>query len=124
MQNLNKEQVFAQYEQADLYVLPGTHEAASVTMIEAMAFSVPAISGTDNGTASYIEEGINGYVFEDCSLEDLKKKLELVVCDRENIPRMGKAGYEHVLAHFQFANYYSVVEEILRLSAETGSGEK
>ncbi|MCI8847154.1 MAG: glycosyltransferase family 4 protein [Lachnospiraceae bacterium] len=124
LQNLNKEQVFAQYEQADLYVLPGTHEAASVTMIEAMAFSVPAISGTDNGTASYIEEGINGYVFEDCSLEDLKKKLELAVCDKENIPRMGKAGYEHVLAHFQFANYYSVVEEILRLSAETGSGEK
>ena len=68
---------------------------------------MPAISGTDNGTASYIEEGINGYVFEDCSLEDLKKKLELVVCDRENIPRMGKAGYEHVLAHFQFANLCS-----------------
>ena len=113
LQNLNKEQVFAQYGQADIYVLPGTHEAASVTMIEAMACSVPAISGSDNGTASYIEEGITGYVFKDCDLEDLKEKLELIVCDKENIIKMGKAGYEHVLAHFQFANYYRVVKKIL-----------
>lgn len=81
-------------------------------MIEAMAFSVPAISGSDNGTASYIEEGINGYVFEDNNLEDLKKKLEMIVCDKENIPKMGKAGYQHVLDHFQFKNYFNVVEEI------------
>ena len=112
LKNLNKEQVCAQYSQSDVYVLAGTREAASITMIEAMAFSVPAISGSDNGTASYIEEGINGYVFEDNNLEDLKKKLEMIVCDKENIPKMGKAGYQHVLDHFQFKNYFNVVEEI------------
>lgn len=114
LRNLNKEQVFAQYGQTDVYVIPSTGEPASITVIEAMAFSVPAISGTDNGTASYIREGVNGYVFRDNDKEDLKKKLELIVCDRENIPRMGKAGYEHVLANFQFANYYGVVEKIMK----------
>lgn len=119
LQNLNKEQVYAQYDQADVYVLPGTQEAASITMIEAMAFSIPAISGTDNGTASYIQEGISGYVFEDNDKEDLKKKLEMIVSDRENLVKMGKAGYENVRDNFQFANYYSVVEEILnRMNAE------
>ena len=112
LQNLNKKQVFAQYEQSDVYVIPSTEEPASITVIESMAFSVPAVSGSDNGTASYIEEGVNGYVFRDNDKEDLKKKLELIICDRENIPRMGKAGYEHVLAEFQFVNYYRVVEEI------------
>lgn len=112
LRNLNKKQVFAQYEQSDVYVIPSTEEPASITVIEAMAFSVPAVSGSDNGTASYIEEGVNGYVFRDNDKEDLKKKLEQIICDRENVPRMGKAGYEHVMKEFQFANYYRVVEEI------------
>lgn len=114
LHNLNKEQIFAQYAQSDVYVVPSTGEPASITVIEAMAFSVPAISGSDNGTASYIQEGINGYVFEDNNKADLVAKLEKIICNRDNIPKMGKAGYEHVLADFQFANYYSVVEEIRR----------
>lgn len=114
LQNLNKEKVLEQYAQADIYVVPSTQEPASITVIEAMAFSLPAISGTDNGTASYIEEGVNGYVFEDNNKEDLIKKLERIVCDRDNIPQMGKAGYESVINRFQFENYYEVVEEIRR----------
>lgn len=114
LQNLNKEKVLEQYAQADIYVVPSTQEPASITVIEAMAFSLPAISGTDNGTASYIEEGVNGYVFEDNNKEDLIKKLERIVCDRDNIPKMGKAGYESVINRFQFENYYEVVEEIRR----------
>ncbi|NLL77138.1 MAG: glycosyltransferase family 4 protein [Clostridiales bacterium] len=112
LKNLGKEQVFAQYEQADVYVVPSTAEPASITVIEAMAFSIPSISGSDNGTASYIDEGVNGYVFKDNDKEDLKKKLEMIVCDKDNIPLMGKKGYESVLANFQFKNYYDVVEEI------------
>lgn len=114
LQNLNKEKVLEQYAQADVYVVPSTQEPASITVIEAMAFSLPAISGTDNGTASYIEEGVNGYVFEDNNKEDLIKKLEHIVCDRDNIPKMGKAGYESVINRFQFKSYYEVVEEIRR----------
>lgn len=112
LQNLNKEKVLQQYAQTDVYVVPSTQEPASITVIEAMAFSVPSISGTDNGTASYIEEGVNGYVFQDNDTEDLTRKLEMIIRDRENIPSMGRAGYESVLRNFQFKNYYDVVEEI------------
>lgn len=119
LKNLNKEQVFIQYEQADVYVVPSTEEPASITVIEAMAFSVPAISGSDNGTASYIEQGVTGYVFEDNSKEDLKKKLEIIVSNRENIFKMGKSAYNSVINKFQFINYYSIVEKIYgKLSSE------
>ncbi len=119
LQNLNQEKVFAQYAQTDVFVLPSTGEPAAVTLVEAMAFSVPAVSGTDNGTASYIKEGVTGYVFEDNSLESLKEKLEKIISDRANVPKMGKAAYEHVVANFQFANYYSVVEEICQSHSKT-----
>ena len=111
--NLNRQEVYEQYKKADVYVVPSTGEPASITVIEAMAFSVPAISGSDNGTASYIDFGKTGYVFEDNNKEDLKDKLEKIVCDKENLMKMGAAGYHHVKDNFQFENYYSQIRQIL-----------
>ena len=112
--NLNLKEISEQYSKADVYVVPSTGEPASITVIEAMAFSVPAISGTDNGTASYIDYGKTGYVFEDNDKKDLEDKLEKIICDRENLMKMGAAGYDHVREHFQFRNYYGRIEEILK----------
>lgn len=111
--NLNREEVSKEYKKADIYVVPSTGEPASITVIEAMAFSIPAISGSDNGTASYIEDGKTGYVFEDNNKNDLKNKLEKIVSDRMQIPKMGAAGYQHVKECFQFKNYYEQIEKIL-----------
>lgn len=110
--NLNRQQVSEEYKKADLYVVPSTGEPASITVIEAMAHSIPAISGTDNGTASYIDYGKTGYVFEDNNKEDLKDKLEKIICDRDDLMKMGAAGYQHVKDHFQFKNYFERIEEI------------
>ena len=112
--NLNRTEISEHYSKADVYVVPSTGEPASITVIEAMAFSVPAISGTDNGTASYIDYGKTGYVFEDNDKKDLEDKLEKIICDRENLMKMGAAGYDHVREHFQFRNYYGRIEEILK----------
>ena len=112
--NLNREAVAQEYKKADVYVVPSTGEPASITVIEAMAHSVPAISGSDNGTASYIDYGKTGYVFEDNNKADLKDKLEKIICDRENLVKMGAAGYQHVKDNFQFRNYYGQIEEIMK----------
>lgn len=111
--NLDREAVYEQYKKADVYVVPSTGEPASITVIEAMAFSVPAISGSDNGTASYIDYGKTGYVFEDNNKKDLIDKLEKVICSRDNIMKMGAAGYRHVKDNFQFENYYGQIQKIL-----------
>ena len=112
--NLNKKRVMDEYANADLYVIPSTGEPASITVIEGMAFSIPVISGSDNGSANYIENGKTGYVFEDCDQRDLEEKIELIIQDKNNMMEMGKAAYEHVKKNFQFDRYYGVVEEILR----------
>lgn len=112
--NLNKKRVMEEYANADLYVIPSTGEPASITVIEGMAFSIPVISGSDNGSANYIENGKTGYVFEDCDQRDLEEKIELIIQDKDHMMEMGKAAYEHVKKNFQFDRYYGVVEEILR----------
>lgn len=118
--NINREKVFQIYKESDVYVVPSTGEPASITVIEAMSCSVPAISGTDNGTASYIDFGKTGYVFEDQNKADLKDKLEKIICDRENIIKMGAAGYQHVKDCFQFENYFEQIERIRSLQKKDG----
>lgn len=114
LSNLTKEDVAKEYRKADVYVLPSTGEPAAVSPLEAMAYSVPAICGTGNGTAGYIAYGRTGYVFEDNNKEDLKNKLEKIICDRGNLVRMGAEAYRHVKENFQFSNYYEQVEKILQ----------
>ena len=116
--NLNKTRVMEEYGKADLYVIPSTGEPASITVIEGMAFSIPVISGSDNGTANYIVEGKTGYVFRDCDQKDLEGKMERILCDRENLKKMGEAAYKHVKENFQFDRYYGVVEEIRKRQKE------
>ena len=118
LENLNRQALAEEYKKTDVYVVPSTQEPASITVIEAMAFSIPAISGSDNGTASYIDYGKTGYVFEDNNKEDLKNKLEKIICDRENLVKMGAAGYQHVKDNFQFRNYYEQIETILQKMKE------
>lgn len=118
--NLNRQEIVREYRKADVYVVPSTGEPASITVIEAMAFSVPAISGSDNGTASYIDYGKTGYVFEDNNKADLINKLEKIICSRETLVKMGAAGYQHVKDNFQFKNYYGQIEKILQRMTDEG----
>lgn len=113
--NISRKEVFEIYKEADVFVLPSTGEPAAVTPLEAMAFSIPAISGSDNGTASYIEVGKTGYVFEDNNADDLKAKLEQIICNRDHLMKMGAAAYQHVKDDFQFDNYYKQIEKIRSL---------
>lgn len=116
--NLSKKQVGDEYLKADIFVVPSTGEPASITVIESMAYSVLSISGTDNGTADYIKPGITGEVFEDGNENDLYNKMDRILSDRNNIPRMGKAGYQSVLDEFQFQNYYNVICKMMKDQAE------
>lgn len=116
--NLNKERVMEEYAKADLYVIPSTGEPASITVIEGMAFSIPVISGSDNGSANYIVEGETGYVFADCDQKDLEDKIERIIGDRNRLLEMGRAAYAHVEKNFRFDRYFGVVEEILRQQKE------
>lgn len=111
--NYKREQVFEEYVQADLFVLPSTRERASISQLEAMSCGLPIICSDTNGAACQIEQGINGYLFRDESLEDLIKKIELAVCDRERLVEMGQASYKLVKENYSFRKYYQGVLQIL-----------
>lgn len=58
---------------ADFYATASLSEMHSVSMLEAMAAGLPVMQRRDEQNVSQIEEGINGYIYEDG--EDFKTKI-------------------------------------------------
>jgi glycosyltransferase involved in cell wall biosynthesis len=111
--NLSRAEMGKEYQKADIFVLPSTGEPASVSIAEAMAYSIPVIGGTDNGTADYISDGITGAVFKDKDEKDLFDKMKAMLEDRTVIMNMGKAAYQDILDRFQFKDYYATICQIM-----------
>lgn len=113
--NLNNQQVMEEYKQADLFILPGSGEVATVSHLEAMSCSLPVICNDSSGTADYVEVGKNGYLFKDKDYNDLRNYVEVLVTDRDRLLEMGKKSYEIVEERHRFINYKKSIISILEL---------
>jgi glycosyltransferase involved in cell wall biosynthesis len=67
------------YNESSLFVLPATNEPASISIVEALSMGLPVICSDNCGTKSYIDHGVNGYIFKDNSLLSLTKYLNLII---------------------------------------------
>ena len=56
------------------------YEGAPLTPLEAMQYGIPVITSACNATVDYIEEGENGFIFND--YEELKKKILKNECEK------------------------------------------
>lgn len=105
--NLKRQEMEQQYEQADLFVIPSTREPASISQLEAMAFSIPVICSDTNGTACYVENGINGYQFADQNADSLRERIEIFLKNPSKINVMGRNSCQYLKQNCQFENYYA-----------------
>tara|TARA_B100001093_G_scaffold511511_2_gene579560 strand:- start:1022 stop:2113 length:1092 start_codon:yes stop_codon:yes gene_type:complete len=75
------------YKISDFFILPSTREPASISVVEALGMGLPTICSNTNGTRCYIREGETGYTFLDNSIEDLEKKIRLML-NRDTLKNM------------------------------------
>ena len=113
--NCKPDQMADFYRNADLFVLPSTGEFASVSQLEAMSYSLPVIVSDTNGTACYVENGENGYLFRDKDIADLEAKITDMLRDLDRLKQMGARSYELVQAKYVFSNY---MDKLKKLSQE------
>lgn len=109
--NLKRQEMEQQYAKADLFVIPSTGEPASISQLEAMAFSIPVICSDTNGTACYVENGINGYQFADQNADSLQSCIELFLKDSSKLSVMGRNSCQYLKQNCQFQNYYAGIME-------------
>ena len=87
--NIKPDEVKKLYKKNDLFVLPSVNEPASVSNLEAMAYKLPVITTDTNQTSCYTEHGLNGFIVKSKNIEDLSKKLEILINNKNKIKKFG-----------------------------------
>ncbi|MGL5258470.1 MAG: glycosyltransferase family 4 protein [Lachnospiraceae bacterium] len=101
------------YASHELFVLPSTREFASISNLEAMAYSMAILISDTNGTSCYVESDKNGLLFKDEDSNDFYNQLKHLISNRNLIRSMGESSYELILKKYSFENYKLAMESLL-----------
>ncbi|NOY53548.1 MAG: glycosyltransferase family 4 protein [Deltaproteobacteria bacterium] len=96
--------------------VPGCEDGFNLAMLEAMATGMPVVS-TAHPT-SPIQNGVNGFISDD--LEYLRRKIDLLLSDREPAIRMGRKARKTVEREFSIRVFRERWEKIFREAAGRG----
>ncbi len=88
-----------------ILVLPSRSEAMGRVLVEAMAAGKPRIGSNVDGIPTVINDGVDGFLVEPENVEDLAKKLDLLMGDKELRKRMGEAGAKRAREEFTEEKY-------------------
>jgi len=91
------------YNNVDVLVFPTKlKEGLGLVGLEAMACSTPVIASNSSGPATYVKDGVNGFLFEPGNIDDLSCKLvKIMVLDKDKLALLKEN------AHLEACNYES-----------------
>ena len=85
------------YKTADFLVLSSRNEGFVMVLLEAMAYSLPAVAfACKAGVKEVIKDGVNGYLVPPNDMKGLAKGMDKIISDDENRRRMGKKAEEMI----------------------------
>lgn len=85
------EDVTPYYKNAAFLVLSSRNEGFVMVLLEAMAYSLPAVAfACKAGVSEVIEDGANGYLAPPNDIRALARKMDLMICDDEKRHMMGQ----------------------------------
>jgi glycosyltransferase involved in cell wall biosynthesis len=86
-------------------VLPSRSEAMGRVLVEAMAAGKPRIGANVDGIPTVIEDGVDGLLFESENIDDLAKKLEILIKDSKLRKKLGRNGEIRAKKYFTRERY-------------------
>lgn len=104
-------------ELSDVLICPSRQDSMPTVAAEAMLHSVPCIVSDVTGTASYIHDGEDGFIFESENVQQLAEQIEWCVKNRKELGHMGQEArkiYEKVFSVEAFEKrLLEIVDEML-----------
>lgn len=98
----------------DVFVLSSTTEGLSMTLLEAMASSLPVVATNVGGNPEVVLESKTGFLVPPRTPQAISEKIRILLDDMELAHAMGRAGRERVLNHFNIESTARKYEEIYR----------
>ena len=101
------------YKLFDLFVLPsGEPEPFGGVVMEAMSMGLPIIGSNVGGTTEQVEDGRNGYLFENKNPVDLAEKIEHFLSGKSKLKEFGDRSIERIRSRFSMDIHKSKILEI------------
>jgi glycosyltransferase involved in cell wall biosynthesis len=100
------------YEAMDLFVLSSTHEGLPNALLEAMAFSVPAVATRVAGVPGLIRDGENGLLVEPGSVEALTAAMRTLLDDADLRGRLALSGRRTIEETYSFSRRMADIKTI------------
>ena len=89
---LNRKQIFEIYKELDVVICASKEDCLPVVMTEAMMCEKIIICSDGTGTASFIRNGIDGFVFEAGNTTELFNICKYIVDNKEKTCKIGENG--------------------------------
>lgn len=85
---------------ADIYVHPSREEGLGVVLLEAAVEELPLIGSKVGGIPEVVEDGVNGILFDNESIEQLALAIKTLVLNHSLRAQYATAARETAYAHF------------------------
>ncbi len=81
------------YSESYIYCLPSYSEGLPISVLEAMAFGLPVITTKVGGLKDFFQDGKMGYFVNPRNVDQLVRKLELLLSEEDKIVEIGQYNY-------------------------------
>lgn len=116
------------FQQADVCVVPSTHEPLGNVILEAWSSGCPVVAAASEGPAWLIENGKNGLLFEPNHVEQLVAALTNLRTNPQSASQLGSAGRSKWGQEFQedviCAKYIDLFDRALHQNRNAAAGRR
>ena len=82
-----REKLLNMFRKSDIFIMPSHHETFGVVYIEAMSQGLPIIYTKGQGIDGYFEDGKVGYSVNPKDINDIEKKIKMIMHNYNNISK-------------------------------------
>lgn len=112
---LTQESVKEEFKNINVVVCTSEEETMSMTIVEGMMNSCLCVTNMSTGISKYIEDGINGYIYEKDNEKSLRNKLMYIIDNYDKLSGVKKKARETYDKQFSLAVFEKRILEIFGL---------
>lgn len=121
--SVGRERIHELLRTSDVLICPSRQDPMPTVAAEAMMHSVPCIVSDATGTAAYIHNGEDGFVFPSEDVQALAERIEWCVTNKAELDSIGKKARKLYEKHFSMSafekSFTEVIHNALRNNEET-----